>query len=421
MGGSSDHLTSIVPPSRHASRATIVVLVAFALVAVTLFTPAMATEGGDDLESVRASVLETYNYKIGLLTGLKNETDNGDKIATYQSGITELTELRDTRVATETSIDELRALDDRAHAIYHATVNEANQITSPAEELSKAKRAASETIDYKVGLLRKWIEGCDQAEPQAIVAEGIAKLRALIPKVESSTTPDAALALKDEAHAIYHSTIDAAEKAKDDKSEEGERATEKSEADKAAEALEAARKDTLRTITRKAAILHSAAAAALIPRVVEIYETGAAHIAALEPDAKAATSKARLGDIEDEAIRIYEVTTEAATAVRDDESDGPVDTLATYLESIADYVTFTVEAAAPTAEASPGTFADLASAKDGVLAVVDKVVDASESGAGLTARWDDLEKALSDFRRALVRHYVSLGEPAVVAGVNIPG
>ncbi len=74
MGGSPDQL-SLHHTSRRAPRAAFAVMVSFALLAVTLFTPAMATSG-EDLESVRATVAETYAYKIDLLAALKDETSN---------------------------------------------------------------------------------------------------------------------------------------------------------------------------------------------------------------------------------------------------------------------------------------------------------------------------------------------------------
>jgi hypothetical protein len=418
------HLTSPVADTRPAARATFVVLVAFAMLAVTLFTPAMATSGDDDVEGVRASVMETFNYKIGLLDGLRSETDNADRIAAYSAGIAELVELRDTRVATETSIDELWALRDRAHAIYHTTVDAANAVaSSPAEELAKAKRAANETIEYKIGLLRSWIDGCDDPTVRAIVSEGIARLEALFGAVEAATSPDAAYALKDSAHSIYHSTLDAAKDAKGEGTEPKDepKPAEKTEAEKAAEALAAARRDTRTVIERRTAILRSAAAAARIPQVVEIYETAADDVAALDDEAKAATTTAQLADIEERAVARFEAAKQAATSVRDDEADAPSDTLATYLASISDHVIFTVDAAEPTATSSPETFANLVEARDDVLGAVEAVADASESGRRLDDRWHDLESALSSFRRALIVHYVTLGEPMMVAGIHIPG
>ncbi len=283
-----------------------------------------------------------------------------DRKAVYQGGIDELANLAETRVATEDSIDELWALKDRAHTIYGETVAAADQVgQTPAEKLAKAKRAANETIEYKIGLLKQWIEGCDDPDAQRIVADGIATLRGLFAKVEDATTPDTAYALKDQAHSIYHQTIDAAENAK----EGSDKPEEKTPAEKAAEALEGVRRETLTLIERRTAILRSAAAAASIPAVVTIYEEAAGELDALTSDARSAKSAGSLKDIRTKAAKIFEGAKEDATAVRDTEDNDPNNTLDAYLDGIASYVTRTLEAAVPTANASPGTFDDLAAAK----------------------------------------------------------
>ena len=416
MGGSPDQL-SLHHTSRRAPRAAFAVMVSFALLAVTLFTPAMATSGGD-LESVRATVAETYAYKIDLLTALKDETSNDDRKAVYQGGIDELANLAETRVATEDSIDELWALKDRAHTIYGETVAAADQVgQTPAEKLAKAKRAANETIEYKIALLKQWIEGYDDPDAQRIVADGIATLRGLFAKVEAATTPDVAYALKDQAYSIYHQTIDAAENAK----EGSDKPEEKTPAEKAAEALEGVRRETLRLIERKTAILQSAAAAASIPAVVTIYEKAAGELDALTSEARSAKTAGSLKDIRTTAAKIFEGAKEDATAVRDTEDNDPNNTLDAYLDGIASYVTRTLEAAVPTANASPGTFDDLAAAKVAVVDAVAGVREVTESGNRLGDRWDALNKSLSSFRLALIRHYISLGEPVNIAGFYIPG
>ena len=196
-------------------RTLIVLLLALAMLATTAFAPAGATSGGDDVETVRATVIETYNYKINLLSGLKSETSNVERQAVYQVGIDELASTRDTSVMAVGDVETLWALKDLAHSIYHETVAAAEAVPNdPAEELARAKNKAAATAEYKINLLRKWIEGCDDPEVQAIVAEGIGQLEALFPLIDAATTPDEAYALKDRAHSIYHSTMDAAEKAK---------------------------------------------------------------------------------------------------------------------------------------------------------------------------------------------------------------
>ena len=65
---------------RQRMRVLLVLLMALGLVVGSLAAPSAATDGGsegDDLETVRAQTLNTIDYKIGLLTDLKNGTANG--------------------------------------------------------------------------------------------------------------------------------------------------------------------------------------------------------------------------------------------------------------------------------------------------------------------------------------------------------
>ena len=393
------------------------------MLATTAFAPAGATSGGDDVETVRATVIETYNYKINLLSGLKSETSNVERQAVYQVGIDELASTRDTSVMAVGDVETLWALKDLAHSIYHETVAAAEAVPNdPAEELARAKNKAAATAEYKINLLRKWIEGCDDPEVQAIVAEGIGQLEALFPLIDAATTPDEAYALKDRAHSIYHSTMDAAEKAKgEDDPKEDEEPKEKSEEEKAAEALAKARRDTLSLIERKASILESAAAAARLELVADIFADAAAAVEGLTDDAKAAKSISALRAINSQVVEIYEQAKKDAAEVRENYEPTPEEALAKYLDRVVDYVTNTVEAAAPTAEASPETFAALVEAKEAVLVAVERVRDVAESGNRLDDRWDALEDAMRDFRRAVIRHYIALGDPAAIGDIQIPG
>ncbi len=401
------------------SRILVVLITALLMLATVTVFPARATSGGDDIESVRAGVTSTFTYKINLLSDLESQTDNADRKAVYAAGIAELASVRDTEVAAATSVDALWALDQRAHDIYHATVAAAEKVAlTPAEELARAKNKAAGTIEGKIGALTKWIEGCDDPAAIAIVEAGIGELRALLPKVDAAQTPEAAYALKDEAHAIYKRTMDAAEGAKVDETNQEEA---KTEAEKAAEALAKARRSTLDLITAKSATLTSAAEAEKIPAVVDIYTAAANDIETLRDAANKASSVKELDSIRSQVMDIYESAKEAAMAVRDGSVSGPEDTLKEYLDRVVVYVTTTVEAAAPTRERSPETFDALVDAKRTVLEQVDRVSAVAESGKGLDARWADLNDSLRDFRLALLRHYIALGEPLVIDGIQIPG
>ncbi len=401
------------------SRILVVLITALLMLATVTVFPARATSGGDDIESVRAAVTATYTYKIDLLSDLSSQTDNADRKAVYAAGVAELASVRDSEVAAATSVDALWALDKRAHDIYHATVAAADEVgMTPAEELAKAKKKAVGTIEGKIGALVKWIEGCDDPVAIATVEAGIAELRGLLPKVDAAQSPEAAYALKDEAHAIYKRTMNAAEGTKADETKKEEV---KSEAEKAAEALAKARRTTLDLISAKAATLASAAEAAKIPAVVEIYAVASRDVEALRGAANAASSIKELDAIRAQVMDIYDSAKEAAMAVRDGSASSPEGTLKEYLDRVVVYVTSTVEAAAPTRERSPETFDSLVDAKLVVLQQVERVSAVAESGKGLDARWADLNDSLRDFRLALIRHYIALGEPMVIGGIQIPG
>ena len=71
----------------------------------------------------------------------------------------------------------------------------------------------------------------------------------------------------------------------------------------------------------------------------------------------------------------------------------------------------TTAAAGETAEESPETYAALVAAEKNVIARAEQVREVAESGSRLRDRWEALDDALRDYRRALVRHYIALGEP----------
>lgn len=405
-------------------RAIIVAILALALIVATAAVPAQATDGGDDLEDVRNTVIETFNYKINLIAGEMSETDNAAKDAVFAAAIALLTAIRDGEVATADIIDALWALKDQAHSIYHGAMDEAaNAGTTPEEQLAEARQAVHSKIETKINKLSNWIAGCTDPDAQAIVADGIGQLRALFPQLEAVDNADAAWAIKDTAYAIYRTTMEAAEAAKGDGDEKEEpKDEEPTEEEVAAEALATARRNTQSLISRRASILRSASAAAQIPAVVTIYSDGADAIDALGPDAKGAKSIDALEAINAQVKEIFEGA-KAAASEHDGtgEGDPTTETLDAYLQRIVDYVTRTTAAAAPTQQDSPDTFDALKAAKVTVLKNVARVHEVAQSGNRLGDRWDDLNESLRSFRLALVRHYLALGNPTVIDGINIPG
>ena len=124
------------------TRVILVLLMALALVVGSLAAPAAATssdDGNDDLETVRAQTLNTIDYKIGLLTDLKNGTDNDDRKAVYDGGIARLRELRGSADVSG-SVEDLRAMDAHAHTIYHETKAQAATVGQTDEEKVAGER-----------------------------------------------------------------------------------------------------------------------------------------------------------------------------------------------------------------------------------------------------------------------------------------
>ncbi|GMR01896.1 MAG: hypothetical protein BMS9Abin20_0218 [Acidimicrobiia bacterium] len=256
-----------------------------------------------------------------------------------------------------------------------------------AEILAAAKKKATDTITYKIDLLRKWIAECEVADAETNVDRGIAQLKALYPEVEAADTADAAYAVKDRAYAIYHETI---ENADDAKSKED--CDDKTGQEKAAEALAKERQSTLTHIERKTAILTAAARAAKIPAIVEPFEQAADDVAGLEDAARSATSIKALKEIQDQVMEIYQAAKEEVARVKgwddpEDEEGDPGAWIEGYLDRTADFV-------------------------QGVI----------ESGRRMDDRWEDLSDALRAFRRAAIQHYVALaGGPVLIGGFHVAG
>jgi len=407
---------------RSGSRLLIIFTLAIALFATTAFAPARATEGsGDDLDSVRATVLEAYNYKIGLLTDKRDGTENADARAIYAEGIAELIGLRDSRVTIEDSIAELWALKERAYAIYGETVSAAERAgMTDAEILELAKNKARGAVEYKIGLLSEWIKGCDVRRAEEIVAEGTAALRALFPRIESAATADGAYEIKAQAGSIYHSTIDQAEATCKDEDA-------RTEEDEAAAELRETRLSTISLIERKTAILLAAAEAAGNRAVAEIFAEAAEEVAGLEGAARSARSIGALKEIKGTVMDIYNRARDAVADLRgegdaEDHEKDPARRIEAHLGMIADHVDHLTEIASATADDSPETYAAVVAANEKAQNAIDAVLAVAESGKKLDDRWEDLSHALRSFKHAFVAHYISLADgPFSFGKLHIPG
>ena len=158
-------------------RILLVLLMALGLTLGSVVAPVAATEGdsGDDLETVRGQTLGTIDYKTSLLTDLKNGTDNADRKAVYDGGIAELAGLRE-RAAVEGDVGQLRAMDAEAHDIYHSTKSRASAVGQTEEEkIAEVRKAALDTINYKLDYFRTAKGKTDNAAHKEIYADAIGK------------------------------------------------------------------------------------------------------------------------------------------------------------------------------------------------------------------------------------------------------
>ena len=161
----------------------------------------------------------------------------------------------------------------------------------------------------------------------------------------------------------------------------------------------------------------------MIPAAAGVYAAASNEVEGLTDDAKSAKSTGELKDIDGQVMEIYERAQAAAAEIRSaySETDEVEDTVSAYLDRLTADVASTTLAAAATEERSPETYAALVAAHDVVEDRVAQVREVADSGDRLRDRWSALDEALRDYRLALVRHYIALGEPMNLQGIQIPG
>ena len=118
---------------------------------------------------------------------------------------------------------------------------------------------------------------------------------------------------------------------------------------------------------------------------------------------------------------IYEQAMADVEALEYADDGDPKDSVGAYLDRTIEWARGIVEAASDTADRSPETFADLVDAKKALVAAAEAVRVAAEAEKNLDDAWDDLHDAMREFRRALIRHYIALGEPLVLGRIHIAG
>lgn len=134
--------------------------------------------GGDDVETVRARVLEAIDYEISLLE--RNQAvATADAVATYAEGIAELRALRErATAATETAT--LWASTDRVHAVDEETRRGAGEVGNGEPELlAEARRKTLEVVDHELGCFSLRRDTTDDAELRCIYGAAVAELREL--------------------------------------------------------------------------------------------------------------------------------------------------------------------------------------------------------------------------------------------------
>ncbi len=411
--------------SKPRTRVLLVLLMALGLVLGSLAAPAAATsdEGGsDDLETVRSQTLNTIDYKIGLLSDLKNGTDNADRKQVYEDGIGRLRDLRGSAEASG-SVEDLRAMDAQAHTIYHETKAQASSVGQTEEEkIVEARRAALDTINYKLNHFSDALAKTDNPAHKKIYEGAVASLRELKVTAEASNDVGQLKDLKSQAHAIYDATKRAVAESGDTVKEDPPKVEEKTEAEKAAEALANARRSTLRLIEYKVSIFTHAAETAKNPTVAGLYAEAATSVFALIDDAKAAKSIKALRSIDAQVMGIYEATKQAVADTHDQPEWQPSASVIKHVQTLGAVVERLVEAAKETANESPETARAVAKAGDAVSSAIKGVEKAAETGKRLDERWGDLKASVHEFRRALAAHVVATtGAPDCINGWHLPG
>jgi len=407
------------------SRVWLVLLMTVGLILGSLAAPAAATEGGgDDVDSVRAQTLNTIDYKTGLLTDLKNGTENADRKAEYDTGIAQLASLRGDAVGSD-NIDALRSMDAQAHEIYYATKARAAAVgQTDAEKVAEMRKAALETINYKLSIFREAKGKTDNAAHREIYAAAIGDLEALKAAAEKSDDIGALEEMKSQAHKIYDRTkAQIAEKGGDegDKKEEVEEPKEKTKAEIEAEALAKAKRSTLRLIEHKLSIFTHAAEAAKNRVVAAVYADAAEQIAGLVDDAKEAGTVGALREIDEKIMKIYDDTKAAVSESHGKPEWQPSEAMIAHVAGISGVIDRLDEFVKSTADDSPNTAKAIAKAADKVRAEIKDVQAAAETGNKLDGSWSDLKKAIHTYRKALAEHVVAVtGGPGCVNGWHLP-
>ena len=172
---------------RRTTRVVLLLALALGLMVGTL-APAGAYEGtgGDDVETVRATVLETIDGKIASLTERQAHAETDEAWLVYAEGIARLHELR-AMATDEDGVEALWDIKAAAKAVYNETVAEAERAGKTEEQLLEEQRNKTiDTVEFKLGHFRELRAGTDNAEAGAIYGEAIGRLEALLGEARES-------------------------------------------------------------------------------------------------------------------------------------------------------------------------------------------------------------------------------------------
>lgn len=385
-------------------RGIVVIAMTLALMLGTLAAPARAGDDiGDDLESARASALETIDGKINSLIEMRSDARTDQAWAIYSEGIEALYGKR-ARVADEDNVPEIQALREQAIGIYNETVAAAGAADEePGDPVAEAREAALNKINSKLDFFRERKAGTDNPDHLEIYGWAIGELEELKASAENSDSADELWNLKAQANEIYESALYKIDRAGDGEGDDNEQDQSKDRE----QTLGRAKEHTLALIEKKTALLRGAAESAHQDAVSDIYRHAAEAVWALADDAREARSIDALRAIEEELAEICEAARQAVSELRQDEGKDPRDAIAAELEQLARRARHLMERVEATAKHSPDTAEAAMAAGETLLAAIAQAAEA-DTEEDMVEAWAAVRDAKHAFKLALIAHHVAI-------------
>lgn len=387
-------------------RGIVVIAMTLALMLGTLAAPARAGDDiGDDLESARASALETIDGKINSLIEMRSGAQTDQAWAIYSEGIEALHAKR-ARVADEDNVAEIQALREQAIGIYNETVAAAAAADEePGDPVAEAREAALNKINSKLIFFRERKAGTNNPDHLEIYAWAIGELEELKARAQISDSADELWNLKAQAHEIYESALYKIDKAGDGEGDKND--DEQDQSKDREQTLGRAKEHTLALIEMKTALLRGAAESAHRDAVSDIYRHAAEAVWALTDDAREARSIDALRAIEGQLAEICEAAKQAVSELGRDEGQDPRDAIAAELEQLARRARHLMERVEATAKHSPDTAEAAMAAGETLLAAIAQAAEA-DTEEDMVEAWAAVRDAKHAFRLALIAHHVAI-------------